>query len=80
MLGRSLSYGHSFEKPVRVNDDQMAFHGYSSVGAAPNGDVYAVWLDGREEGASSETFAVYIGRFFLWRLNSSIRRRTEINA
>ena len=62
MLARSLSYGHSFEKPVRVNDDSTAFHGYSAVGAAPNGDVYAIWLDGREEGPSSETFAVYIAR------------------
>lgn len=62
MLGRSLSYGHSFDKPVRVNDDQTAFHGFSSVGAAPNGDVYVVWLDGREETPSSETFAVYLAR------------------
>lgn len=62
MLARSLSYGHSFEKPVRVNDDSTAFHGYSAVGTAPNGDVYVVWLDGREEGPSSETFAVYIAR------------------
>ena len=62
MLARSLSYGHSFDKPVRVNDEQTAFHGYSSVGAAPNGDAYAVWLDGRESGPSSETFAVYLAR------------------
>lgn len=62
MLGRSLSYGHSFDKPVRVNDDETSFHGFSSVGAAPNGDVYAVWLDGREETMSSERFAVYLAR------------------
>jgi hypothetical protein len=62
MLARSLSYGHSFDKPVRVNDDDAAFHGFSSVGAAPNGEVYAVWLDDREMGPSSETFAVYLAR------------------
>jgi hypothetical protein len=62
MLGRSLSYGHSFDKPVRVNENQTAFRGFSSVGAAPNGDVYAVWLDGREEAPDSETFAVYLAR------------------
>lgn len=62
MLGRSLSYGHGFDKPVPVNDNHTSFHGFSSIGAAPNGDVYAVWLDGREETASSETFAVYIAR------------------
>lgn len=62
ILARSLSYGHSFDAPVRVNDDEEAFHGFSSVGAAPNGDVYAVWLDGREGNASSETFAVYLAR------------------
>ncbi len=62
MLGQSLNYGHSFATPVRVNDDETAFHGFSSVGVAPNGNVYAVWLDGREEKPSSETFAVYIAR------------------
>jgi len=62
MLARSLNYGQSFDKPVRVTDYETAFHGFSSVAAAPNGDVYAVWLDGREEGAPSETFAVYLAR------------------
>ena len=62
MLARSLSYGQNFDKPVRVTDNETAFHGFSAVSAAPNGDVYAVWLDGREEGPSSETFAVYLAR------------------
>jgi hypothetical protein len=62
MLARSLSYGNNFDKPVRVTDNGTSFHGFSSVAAAPNGDVYAVWLDGREGGPSSETFAVYLTR------------------
>lgn len=62
MLARSLSYGQNFDKPVRVTDNETSFHGFSSVAAAPNGDVYAVWLDGREADASSETFAVYLTR------------------
>ena len=62
MLARSLSYGHSFDQPVRVNDEEKSFHGYSSVAAAPDGDVYAVWLDGRETAPSSETFAIYFAR------------------
>jgi hypothetical protein len=61
MLARSLSYGQNFDKPVRVTDN-TAFHGFSSVSAAPNGDVYAVWLDGRDGGPSSETSAVYVAR------------------
>jgi hypothetical protein len=62
MLARSLSYGQNFDKPVRVTDNETSFHGFSSVAAAPNGDVYAVWLDGRDGGPSSETFAVYLTR------------------
>lgn len=62
MLARSLSYGQNFDKPVRVTDNETAFHGFSSVSAAPNGNVYAVWLDGRDEGPSSGTFAVYLAR------------------
>ena len=62
MLARSLSYGQNFDKPVRVTDNDTAFHGFSSVSAAPNGDVYAVWLDGRDGGPSSETSAVYLAR------------------
>jgi len=62
MLARSLSYGQNFDKPVRVTDNDTTFHGFSSVAAAPNGDVYAVWLDGRDGGPSSETSAVYLAR------------------
>jgi len=62
MLARSLTYGFSFDKPVRVNDSETAYRGFSSVGAAPNGDVYAVWLDARDESPSSETFAIYLAR------------------
>ena len=62
MFARSLSYGQNFDKPVRVTDNETAFHGFSSVAAAPNGDVHAVWLDGREASPSSGTFAVYLAR------------------
>jgi hypothetical protein len=62
MLARSLTYGHSFDRPVRVNDEEKSFHGYSSVAASPDGDVYAVWLDARETTPSAETFAIYFAR------------------
>lgn len=61
MLARSLSFGQSFDKAVRVTDTETpAFHGFSSVSAAPDGGVYAIWLDGREKDTPPGTFAVYI--------------------
>jgi hypothetical protein len=63
MVGRSLSFGHSFEKPTRVNDNQKpSFHGFSNMAVAPNGDVYVVWLDGRDSPATPGTFSVYLAR------------------
>lgn len=63
VLARSLSFGQSFDRPVRVTDEETpAFHGFSSVAAAPDGSVYAVWLDGREKDMPPGTFALYVAR------------------
>lgn len=63
MLGRSLNFAHSFEEPVRVTDKtKPSFNGFSSMGVAPNGDVYAVWLDGRDEAQPAGTFGLYLAR------------------
>jgi hypothetical protein len=63
VVGRSLNFGHSFDKPVQVNDNEKpSFHGFANLGVAPNGDVYAVWLDGRDTTAMPGTFSVYIAR------------------
>jgi hypothetical protein len=63
VMGRSLDYGHSFLKPVVVTgDESSAFHGFSSLGVSPAGDVYVVWLDGRDPVGKGDTFALYIAR------------------
>ena len=61
MFARSVSFGHSFEQPVSVTDKtEASFNGFSSMAVAPDGEVYAVWLDGRDRGEPAGTFAVYL--------------------
>ena len=60
---RSLNAGQSFEEAVRVNDNKSpSFHGFASIVTGANGDVYVVWLDGRETPESPGTFDVYLAR------------------
>jgi hypothetical protein len=48
MFARSLRFGRKFDKPMRITDkDKPSSNGFSNLGVAPNGDLYAVWLDGR---------------------------------
>jgi hypothetical protein len=62
MFARSLTFGHSFDKPVPVTDKATpSFSGFSAMSAAPNGDVYAVWLDGRDpQPETPGTFSIYL--------------------
>lgn len=54
-LARSVDWGGSFEKPVRISDKpEKAFSGYVSIGVAPNGDVYPIWLDTRDSSAPGQ--------------------------
>ena len=62
MFARSLQMGHSFEKPISVTDKpQPSFNGFSTMRVAPSGDIYVVWLDGRDAGPKG-TFAVYLAK------------------
>ena len=62
-LARSLSWGASFEQPVRISDKPPAdFSGYVSIGVAPDGDVYAVWLDTRDRENGQEVYSLYLAR------------------
>ena len=62
-VGRSLSWGGSFEKPVRISDKpEKDYSGYVSIGVAPNGDVYAVWLDTRDRENGKEVYSLYMAR------------------
>jgi hypothetical protein len=64
LLARSS--GMDAKPPVGVSvTDKLptdtSYSGFPSLGLAPNGDIYAVWLDGREKTASG-TFDVYLSR------------------
>jgi hypothetical protein len=64
-LARSVDWGESFEKPVRISDKpEKAFSGYVSIGVAPNGDVYAIWLDTRDSSApgKDDIYSLYVAR------------------
>jgi hypothetical protein len=65
-LGRSANMGASFEPPTIVSDkpaSDASFSGFAALGVAPNGDVYAAWLDGRDSALNPPgTFSVYLAR------------------
>lgn len=63
VIGRSLNGGQSFDKPVRVNDNKTpSFHGFASIAAGKDGNVYVAWLDGREAPETQGTFDIYLAR------------------
>jgi hypothetical protein len=49
MFACSLSFGASFDAPVRIAGGDEAFHGFASVAAGPDGNPFAVWLDQRSK-------------------------------
>jgi hypothetical protein len=49
MFARSLRFGRKFDKPVRITDKTTpSGNAFSYLAAAPNGDLYAAWLDFRD--------------------------------
>lgn len=64
MFARSLSWGESFEKPVQVSDKGVAaYKGFPSIGVAPSGDVYAVWLDERDNtDSNADSSSVFLAK------------------
>ena len=62
MFARSLDLGHRFDPPFPVTDKEVpSRNGFSSLSVAPNGDVYASWLDGRD-GEETGGTSVYIAK------------------
>jgi hypothetical protein len=62
-LARSLTWGGSFDKPLRISDKPAKdFSGYVSIGVAPNGDVWATWLDTRDRENGHEVYSLYAAR------------------
>ena len=61
-FARSINWGGSFEKPIKIAE-KTPFAGYPSLGVAPNGDVYAVWIDGRDQhNAGYDNYSIYLAR------------------
>lgn len=64
MFARSINFGHSFQKPIRVTDKTTpSSNGFSHMAVGPNGAIYAVWLDSRDpEAGPPGTQSVYLAR------------------
>lgn len=64
MFSRSLRFGRQWEKPIKVTDKTSpSQNGFSYLAVAPNGDIYAVWLDGRnKEQTMDGTSFVYLAK------------------
>jgi hypothetical protein len=49
MFARSLRFGRKFDKPIKITDkEKPSSNAFSYLAVAPNGDLYAVWLDARD--------------------------------
>ena len=49
MFRRSLDLGYRFDPPFKVTDKNVpSRNGFASLSIAPNGDLYAAWLDDRD--------------------------------
>jgi len=60
---RSIDFGRSFEPPVEVTaKPEPSFNGFADLGVAPDGTVWAAWLDGRDTGGAGGTFSLYVSR------------------
>jgi hypothetical protein len=63
VFARSTNMGRSFEKPVVITDKtKPSFNGFSTMKVAPDGDIYVVWLDGRDQPEPKGTFGVYLSK------------------
>jgi hypothetical protein len=57
--------GKPFNAPVRVTDKPLSdtsFNGFSSMAVAPSGEIYVVWLDGRDQAQPQGTFSLYLAK------------------
>jgi len=62
MFARSKERG-GFEKPIEVTDHKgSSFNGFAAMNIAPNGDIYVIWLDGRDEPEPEGTLALYLAK------------------
>jgi len=65
VVARQGRMGEDFSAPVRVLDkkpDGHSFNGFSSMALGPKGELYVVWLDGRDQAPPQGTFSLYLAR------------------
>jgi hypothetical protein len=63
VFSRSNNMGRSFTKPIVITDKPgRSFSGFATMKVAPNGDIYVVWLDGRDQPDPKGTFGVYLAK------------------
>jgi hypothetical protein len=64
LVARSPAFGHSWLPPVKITDKtKPSTNAFSSMTVASNGDIYAVWLDGRDrEMGPPGTSSVYLAK------------------
>jgi len=64
MFARSLNTGFWFEKPYKITDKEVpSSNAFSSMRVAPNGDIWAAWLDSRDDPEQTTgKAAVFIAR------------------
>ncbi|HUF17645.1 MAG TPA: hypothetical protein VMS12_06350 [Thermoanaerobaculia bacterium] len=65
MFATALNWKWKFSAPQKVTSKtDQSINGFSALGAGRSGDVYAVWLDGRDEDNPPGTFSLYIRRVY----------------
>jgi hypothetical protein len=64
LLSRSPAFGHVWEEPIVVTDKaEPSTNAFSSLGVSPRGEVFAVWLDGRDpDKGRPGTSSVYLAK------------------
>ena len=65
VLAKQARMGAPFASPVRVTDkgpQDRSFNGFSSMALGPKGEIYVVWLDGRDQAPPQGTFSLYIAK------------------
>jgi hypothetical protein len=65
VVARQGRMGEGFATPVRVLDkkpDDRSFNGFSSMALGPKGEIYVVWLDGRDQAPPQGTFSLYLAK------------------
>jgi hypothetical protein len=65
VVARQARMGEPFAPPVRVLDKPVtdrSFNGFSSMALGPKGELYVVWLDGRDRPDLPGTFALYMAK------------------